>query len=485
MNSIFATLYLFSATYAAPTGDRCSMANEGGPQGAIVERVCRGLALRDEYRFLVEDEIKARQKVNDTPIGSEERYQRLLVWEAANALLESKRDAMNSELNGAIDDTLRHYAIAPTQGNGWINGGPGKDLHADWKPAYRHRLDPEEPLLRKTELANGQTVYVRWNQGRTQEERSYGITWFDGQVDIMDGVLERVAASRSPRLLAYLLHHESVHFDQLRSGQWSTLNAREVAAYQVSIADAKRFGLSQIEIQDLRAHLAYNQRKLEAQRAGSEPFPLNLPPAPVQANIRSDWEAMIAGESRRIALSLNLAEERRNRAEASTPDPRNSPSDTQNPIERIESLAKYFCEHPEHVRSLTRAQEVWRDSLGKVSPILAVLNRDLRIGTMPCSEYVAYQAIYLHRNHYDAGAVPSILGLIEEGLLRQTESRPRIDRVSVPAPSSGEPQNPTQTPSDPQVPDTIDFPQERTPPIPHCRHHDWCKDPARHPANND
>lgn len=479
MNFLIIGLLLLPAAHASPTIDRCSMTNEGGAQGAIVERVCRGLALRDEYRLRVDDEIEARKQVTDAPIGSEERHQLLLKWEVANALLESKRDAMNKALNGAIEDTLRHYTIAPMQGDGDIKGGPGINLSAAWKPTYQHRPNPDDPIFRKAELANGQDVYVRWDQGRDKMDRSYAVTWFDGQVDVMDGVLEDVLASRTPRVLAFLLHHESVHFDQLREGKWSTLNAREVAAYRVSIADAKRFGLSQIEIQGLRDHLSYNQRKLEKQRNGEEAYPLNLPPAKDQADNKIDWEKMVDEESRRIALSLNLTEERRNRAEASTPDSGNAPADTRSPLDSIESLAKYFCENPQYIRSLTRAHEVWRDALPKVPSILVVLDLDYRFGTMNCAQYVALQAIYLHRNHCDAGAVSAILGLVDEGLVRQTQSTPRGGRVSLPPVTPGQTPDPLPIPTDPPSPDAIDLPRDRTPSIPHCRYHDWCKEPGK------
>lgn len=476
MTSLIVGLLVANVASASDPANHCKLANEGGAHGDIVERVCRGLAHRDDYRRNIGLELEAREKVYAAPIGSEERYLRLLDWEAANALLEKTRDSMNTAMNGALGDTLRLYNIAPTRGSGSITDGPGIHMRANWNPAYAHRMNPDDPIFRKVDMPDGRTVYVRWNQGRRREEQSSGVTWFDGRVDIMDGVLERVYTNRSPRLLAYLLHHESVHFDQLRNGNWSTLNEREVAAYKVSIADAKRFGLTKLEIKELEGLLAHNQLRLQRQRAGSQPVPPDFPGADDQEANRLDWEKLVAAESKRIALTLNLAEERRLREGM-----RNSPSaepEEIGPFGHLEANSRFFCESPQYVSDGLPVVIVWADALMRIPRNLAVLDLDLRIGTMSCADYVTYQAIFHSRNGVDVRNAAAIRGLIEEGLTRQTEPNPRRSRARMSIPSS--PQTPApDTPHSVPTPEPVFDDSPSIPAIPRCRYHDWCLEPGK------
>lgn len=483
MTSLIVGLLVANVASASDPADHCKLANEGGPRGDIVERVCRGLAHRDDYRRNIGLELEAREKVYAAPIGSEERYLRLLDWEGANVLLEKSRDSMNTAMNGALGDTLRLYNIAPTRGSGSITDGPGIHMQANWNPAYAHRMNPDDPILRKVDMPDGQTVYVRWNQGRRREEQSSGVTWFDGRVDIMDGVLERVYTNRSPRLLAYLLHHESVHFDQLRNGNWSTLNEREVAAYKVSIADAKRFGLTKLEIIELKELLAYNQLRVQRQRAGSQPAPPDFPGADDQEANRLDWEKLVAAESKRIALTLNLAEERRLRehmrnAPAPGTDSTGSPPE-ENPLDEAQANSRLFCESPEFLEPPSQAPVVWSQSLSRVSSILAVWDLDNRIGTMPCANYVTYQGLFLYRQGFDITDIDIVRRLVREGIIRQTNPTPRTGRITMPQPvPAPTPVTPSPQPAPVPVPDDPDpTPGRPTPPPYNPCIHDRCIKP--------
>lgn len=476
-------LPLILAFVASPATaqDACQMANEGGPDGAIVERACRALEQRDLYRLRFAAEAKARALAEAAPLGSDERYLLMQKWEAINTLLNDARIDMSREMNGVISDTLARYGIAPAEGDGDITGGPGKGLRAHWEPRYKMRFEPAHPLLNEIKLKNGQVVYLKWEQGREPEERAQAFTWFNGRVDVLDEAFERVYESRSPRMLGFLLHHESVHFDQLRNGSWKTQNLREVAAYTESIKAASRFGLTPAEIGEIKDKLLYNQARVDAQRQWRERAPTNLPPPDVQARNKDEWDDYTTArklmQEGRDKLKADLEEERQREANtrnAPAPEPEEeTPSAPLSGLDLLEAHAKFFCESPQMIHIMDVPLAEWRETLSKVPSELATLDYDRQTGTMPCYKYVTYQSIGLHRRGYDLSNVEFLLGVVEEGLIRQTNPTPRIGRVEYTPPPSQAPPGPLPTPVSP--PD-ISGPDDRTPPaIPHCRYHAWCK----------
>lgn len=467
--------------------DACQMANEGGPDGAIVERACRALAQRDLYRHRFAEEAKARANAESAVSGSEERFVLMRKWEAANALLDDARIEMSREMNGVIADTLARYGIAPTEGDGDITGGPGKGLQARWTPRYKMRFDPAEPILNKIELKNGQNVYLKWEQGRDPKERAQAFTWPNGRVDVLDEAFERVYQSRSPRMLGFLLHHESIHFDQLRNGTWKTQNLRETAAYTESLKAAARFGLTALDIKEIKDKLLFNQARVDRQRLWLERTPPNLPPPDVQARNETEWHEFIrvrkVMEDGRNELVAELAKQRADRermqnAPASGTDSTGTAPE-ENPLHHVQANSQLFCESPEFITPPSAAPVVWSQSVGRVSRILAVMDLDYRIGTMPCAEYVTYQGIYLHRQGIDVTQTTLIRSLVAEGLIRQTNPTPRARRVTLPQPiTAPRPVAPSPRPDPVLVPDVPDpKPDRPTPPPYNPCIHDRCIKP--------
>lgn len=473
------------ASSASP--DKCQMANEGGPDGAIVERACRALGYRDQYREKFAEEAEARKLVGSAPLDSEERFLRLLDWQIANSRLDEARRDMSREMNAVISDTLARYGIAPTESDGDITGGPGTGLRANWGPRYQTRSGPDEPILNKVELKNGQTVYMKWTQSRKSEERAQAFTWPNGRVDILDEAFERVLLSRSPRMLGFLLHHESIHFDQLRNGTWKTQNLREAAAYEESLKAAPRFGLTALDIKEIKDKLRYNQARVDRQRLWLERAPLNLPPPDVQARNEAEWHEFVkvrkVMEDGRNELVAELAKQRADR-ERMQNSPASGTDSTgtapeENPLDQVKANSQLFCESPEFITPPSDAPVVWSQSVSRVSRILAVMDLDYRIGTMPCSEYVTYQGIYLHRQGIDVTQTTLIRSLVAEGLIRQTNPTPRAGRVALPQPiTAPRPVAPSPRPDPVPVPDVPDpKPDRPTPPPYNPCIHDRCIKP--------
>lgn len=394
----------------------------------------------------------------------------MLDWQNSKALLELAEKEMSERLNGAIADTLHRYGIAPTNGDGLITGGPGSKSSATWAPAYHHRFGPEEPLLRQVQLANGQRVHLKWEQGRSKEERAHALTWLDGRVDVLDSVFEKVYLSRSPRFLAILLYHESVHFDQLRTGNWKTLNAREADAYRATIAAAPRFRLTPGEIQELREILAYNERRLADQRTGQERYPANLPPPDIEARNSEEWAefdtARRLAVTQRLALELNLHEERRSRESA-----RNSVVDPETQarvIARARGDAAYsalgpliarICDSPKAggiTSDLLVDWGAWLDShflaLSKDNPWA-----DMRLlpGPVDCRMFLENQIIVARKEGLDPPRldIAWLRGVLQEVSARTNPSPSPSQGPGDPSPSLPEPYDPGPSRPDPTPPD--------------------------------
>lgn len=463
----------------------CARIPTSDTDSKILKAACQGIEARDRYRQAIQEESAARSLLLEGIEDDWTRRKTLDAWQDANAIREVAKLEMEAKFREATNLTLERYRIAPSLIEGDITRGPVTGGRSLWVPRYAFRMGHKEGVLREVDMpakpgVPARKAYWKWTQPKIEEERALALTWPDGRVDILDEAFEAVLAKGSPRVLGYLLHHESAHYDQLRGGKWKTFNEREVDAYKVSVRDAARFQLNPDEIAGLNELLNYNRKKVQRQKYGFEKPPHELPTPAEEAANRDEWhrleQAMREAPRQRERLRQQLELEREGR-NAPAPDPGEAaPNESEmNPLSEAEANSRFFCESPQYIRGAPAATTVWGDAVLRVPRDLPVLNLDNRTGTMSCANYVTYQAIYHSRNGVDVRNVDVIAGLVAEGLTRQTDPNPRNSpgRMSPPSPnfppSTASPvreQPPVLVPADPE-------PRRTTPKPPdynHCIH---------------
>lgn len=483
-----AILLLASANPALADDRDCPALSDRTREARIVKLVCEGLEARDVYREALATELAAREALNAGIPDRTARLRTLEAWERAEKLLHAANQDMTANFRDATRLTLEHYGIAPSLAGSDITQGPVTGGTSVWAPRYAFRMDYDRGIVRevdipKTPKAPARKAYWKWTQPKIEEEKALALTWPDGRVDILDEAFEAVLARGSPRVLGYLLHHESVHYDQLRGAKWKTFNEREVDAYTVSVKDAARFQLNPDEVAGLKKLLNFNRKKVQRQKDGFEKPPRELPTPAEEAANRDEWHRLeqamreAPGQRERLRQQLELERAGRN---APAPGPGEAvPNESEtNPLLEAEANSRFFCESPQYIHGAPAATTVWGDAVLRVPRNLAVLNLDNRIGTMSCADYVTYQAIYHSRNGVDVRNVDVIAGLVEEGLTRQTNPNSWTSpaRMSLPSPNFP-PVTTSPMPDQPPEPVIVESPL--IPAIPRCRYHSWCKDPSQ------
>lgn len=485
----FIGLTLLFGMPALADGRDCTTLPSKSPEEKITKKVCEGLDFRDAYRDALAIETAAREALEAGIPDDLTRKKALKEWGLAMEALDPAKDGMSASFRDAVNDTLVLYGISPAKGNGDITDGPVKGGRAVWTPTYKFRSNPDQPLLREMELPAqsgkpARMVHLKWKQPQVEEEKAFAMTWADGRVDILDEAFEGVLQKGSPRVLGFLLHHESVHFDQLRKGEWKSLNEREVDAYQASISAAPRFGLTVNEVEGLNRMLGYNRAKVWRQKIGWAATPRELPPPKLDADNAKEWDKLeqairvdIPAQRERLRVQLEL--ERTGRNAASSPSNEPAPVPEENPLDVAKASSKMFCESPAFFNPPSAAPLGWSESLGRVSPILAVMDLDYRTGTMPCADYVTFQGLFLSRRGFDVSNIDILRGLVAEGLIRQTNPTPRAGRVTLPQPiTAPRPVAPSPRPDPVLVPDVPDpKPDRPTPPPYNPCIHDRCIKP--------
>lgn len=466
----------------------CSRLPTGDVDARIVKAACEGIQARDAYRKALREEQAARSLLIEGIANDWARLSTLEAWEKANDIREVAKLEMEAKFREATNLTLERYRIAPSLVEGDITRGPVTGGRSLWVPRYAFRMDHKEGVLREVEIpakpgVPAHNAYWKWTQPEIKEEKALALTWPDGRVDILDEAFEAVLAKGSPRVLGYLLHHEAVHYDQLRGGKWKTFNEREVDAYKVSVRDAARFQLNPDEIAGLNELLNYNRKKVQRQKYGFEKPPRELPTPAAEAANRDEWhrleQAMREAPAQRESLKQQLELERSGRNAPAPDSGEAAPNESEmNPLLEAEANSRFFCESPQYIRGAPAATTVWGDAVLRVPRDLAVLNLDDRIGTMSCADYVTYQAIYHSRNGVDVRNVDVIAGLVEEGLTRQTNPNSWTSPARMSPPSPNFPPVAT-SPMPDQPPEPIIVESPRIPAIPRCRYHSWCKDPGQ------
>lgn len=510
MNRFFLASFILLFVRPAAAAERdCAALPSKTREQKITKNVCEGLEFRDAYREALTIETAAREALQAEIPDEQIRKKTLEEWALATEALKPAMDGMSARFRDAVNDTLDLYGVAPTRGDGDINDGPVRGGRALWMPAYRFRMSHDQPLLREMELPAqpgrpASKAHIKWRQSQVEEGKAFAMTWADGRVDIMDEAFESVLQKNSPRVLGYLLHHESVHFDQLRNGQWKTLNEREIDAYKASIAAAPRFGLTADEIKGLNKMLGYNRMKVWRQDLGWGDKPRELPPPEMEADNSKEWGRLekairitIPAERERLREQLDLERNGRN-----APTPNASDDQTQEELERsLREIVDSDSKSPEEALRLLdivvericsvgrsglvtddRALAVWErwrsEFYTSVPPIPHWRDASPIAESYSCPEFIVNQIGIARKDGQPANGL-DFYWLNHCLVVRQAA----LDRVSPPGLRPAQPSSPQPVP---QSPPTVEpappayFPDPGegstpTPAIPHCRYHPWCK----------
>lgn len=451
----------------------------------IVRAVCEGNQARLDYGETRKEEERARIALANSPIGSEERFRLLQEWRMAHDDNEDAKNRMSGNFKRAIALAVNYYGIAPQLGTGPITGGPGQDLSRDvpWLPKYKGRIDRRNDFVEQVVLPD-KTIHMRVKGEADEKKRPGGMTWPNGRTDIYDETFDRVLAVGSPRQLAFILNHESVHFDQLRGNRWATMNVREVEAYRESRKAAVRFGMTEDERSDIDAKFWENIREVQAQTIRPWTRPRNVPTAEEERQNAEAWNTVAEGVASVRASQAELeaelkreAEERRLR-EAIAARERERLESGRQLWAGLQAFSERICQSAvdgQVPESMYDEFLIWRNGnyLAFDRNQQWLVDRSIVPGPVRCAAFFENQILVARRAGYSHNVVTF------DWAIEVVREAHRRSNPTVPSPPSVPPVHPappvTENPGSDPFPDT-DFP--RTPSVPHCRYHGWCLDKA-------
>lgn len=468
----------------------CFIATSEPGEVMIVRAVCEGNQARLEHGEAKAREAEARDLLRLAPAGSDERFRLLKRWKVANDDLADAQNRMSGSFQRAIALTAIHYSLAPSLGNGRITGGPGKDESRDveWTPRYRGRSERGADFVEAIVLPD-KTVHFRVKGEADEKKRPGGMTWPNGRTDIYDETFDKVLAVGSPRQLAFILNHESVHFDQLRGNRWATMNVREVEAYRESRKAAVRFGMTEDERSDIDAKFQENIRAVQAQTRRPWTRPRNVPMAEEERQNAEAWNtvadkaALIRASQAELAVELKREIEDRRLRESVAARERERLEDGRRLFASLEAFSRRFCESavegvvPE---SMHMDFLVWRNgnylAFSTEQPMIDLGELGF---SAKCPAFFENQILVARRKRYSHNVVTFAWAAQVVG---EAYRRSHL-AVSVP-PSSRPTLPPAPEPPNPDAGGPPDTDIPGTPSVPHCRYHAWCQDKTPPPQDN-
>lgn len=193
-------------------------------QAEIMAHVNEALGARASAQL-----FEARMKAaNVTNPEEAERY----MW-----LAKAERAKTADNLDLATKKTLEYYGIAPAglqfNESQTARQGPMIGAPIRWAPTV---LDADHQSFQYTD-ANNQ---VRHDGGPLTEG---GVTWGNGQVSIHIDMFIKAMNHDHPGVLAYILHHESQHFEEKITRAERTYQEDEMSAFKASLDMADIFEL--------------------------------------------------------------------------------------------------------------------------------------------------------------------------------------------------------------------------------------------------
>lgn len=235
--------------------------------------------------------------------------------------IESNEALMKQEFANALAQAEAAYNVKPQitagpvalpkdpAGRGaWAAGYP-----AQWRPQVRYELNEVREIL----AIDGSKHYA---DGTVDPAKTQGMTYPDGEVRIVAQNLRDAVSTGNPGVIAYILHHEARHFDDLVSRGWSSREADEARAYTDSAREATVFELTPEQTAKIKSRKTENMAALKSGKASSF-FPdtqqeLDLSMAYDQAQKNLQLYAQRREEIRRLAEQAEknrLAKEARQR----------------------------------------------------------------------------------------------------------------------------------------------------------------------------
>lgn len=197
-------------------------------QDEIVKQVKIGMKAYKEYLVFSEEESFWREKFDLEGSLDAEDVQK---WYAAERERQNRLAKMNERFNEAVKLTRSAYQVNPASVEKAIKGGPIDQMTAKWEPKFFHERMRNKGMKDKS----GDWVFLRDEfKGRG------GTTLANGEVLVhLDPFMDAIKYG-NPGALAYVLYHESVHFQDLVTKGWSSRSKIETDAYGKSL---KRFNV--------------------------------------------------------------------------------------------------------------------------------------------------------------------------------------------------------------------------------------------------
>jgi hypothetical protein len=248
-------------------------------------------------------------------------------------LAEQKRVEKETAIATAIQKTEDLYNVHVVQPRGsHVVGGPLAGTNISFAPKF---LDNGYEF-RQVQGTDGRTHYF----GANFRPDVMGVTWPDGETIILPGLFKQALKENDPGILAALLYHEAVHFNELVTRRWDTLQAGEVRAYDAELGQAAAFSLSQLQRQKATDERDANQALLDS---GDPKKIFQAYPVPEQEAWAKGQFDIHAAEQQKLKAEMDQFKAdllERRRAQESVIDPRNS----------VRDLARRFCGAPGSVQ---------------------------------------------------------------------------------------------------------------------------------------
>ncbi|OGR61198.1 MAG: hypothetical protein A2X36_12945 [Elusimicrobia bacterium GWA2_69_24] len=179
-----------------------------------------------------------------------------VLWDYEGTLIATdlaiqQEQKMRSLFQQAIDMTRNAYRVDPLSPAGRV--AKPKDSQGDWATGIKAEWNVEfvHDTKNYVHLVGGQGEN-HFLGGQINLRDAGGRTYPDGHVVIFRQVFEDVVAKGNPGPLAWLLYHESRHFEDLVGRGWGSLEQNEVRGYTESFKKADAFELSGGDILKLK-----------------------------------------------------------------------------------------------------------------------------------------------------------------------------------------------------------------------------------------
>ena len=138
-------------------------------------------------------------------------------------------------------------------------------------------------------------------------------TWPDGEVTLRFEAFGTALDRNSAAVLAAVLAHEAVHFDQLVGPGWKSFGIDEAPAYEAELATAQRLGLPRSWTQSTESGMKAAKAQAFKERLFGGPSPFRSPEA--EAAIKREFEAVADARQERddriYRLRAELADQRK------------------------------------------------------------------------------------------------------------------------------------------------------------------------------